>query len=294
MSMIGIDVSKHWLDCHDLISGRSWRMEMGKVDGLQNGGLAVFEATGVYGKRFGLALDKAGIAYAAVDPRRVRRFAQACGQRAKTDRIDAEMIARYAHATGVQAARQSAGSAALRAHVARREQLKAMLQAEQGHREACLDEAINAAIDAHIHALQAMIDEAARAIGQALKTDSRAALLLSMPGIGPITAAGLLAYLPEIGALNRGQAAALAGLAPYARDSGNGIGRRTIQGGRPELRRILYMAALVAIRHNTRFKQRYQHLTSHGKPFKLAITAVMRQMLETLNAMLKANHAWNP
>ena len=116
---------------------------------------------------------------------------------------------------------------------------------------------------------------------------------MSMPGIGALVAASLLAHMPELGSLSRGQAGALAGLAPYVRDSGAFKGRRAIYGGRPQARKMLYMAALVAIRHNPRCKQHYQQLTRRGKPFKLAIVAVMRKMLETLNAMAKTHTKWS-
>ena len=148
------------------------------------------------------------------------------------------------------------------------------------------------AIDTHLAALRKEAGTLEKRISQYLKKQADATIMLSMPGIGEITAATLLAYMPELGTLKRGQAAALAGLAPYVRDSGTLKGKRTIYGGRPQVRKVLYMAASVAVRYNPLYKKHYEALKARGKPFKLAITAVMRKILETLNAMLKYNAPW--
>jgi transposase len=298
-SIIGIDISKAALDCFDVASGTSSRIAttdcMTWIKELKTRAniLVVFEATGVYSTRLGAALAAANIAYAQVNPRHVRRFAQACGILAKNDRIDAQLIARYASACEVKPTTPASGHAqALRQMVARREQLLAMLQAERGNLEACDTLSIVASIQEHITALDAQMKLINKDIDALTVQDARTAHMLTMPGIGQVVVASLLAHLPELGSLSREQVAALAGLAPYVRDSGNFRGKRAIYGGRPAIRKSLYMAALVAIRHNPTYHARYNALKEKGKPFKVALVAIMRHMLTTLNAMCKNNSSW--
>ena len=294
-TFIGVDVSKEYLDIFDGKTGRCGRVSReeiplwcASVAARAEPAMLVCEATGVYSKRLIKQLQAQGIAWSEANPRHVRRFAQACGMAAKSDRIDAQVIARYAQACGVREGRlQSAAALRLRTLVTRREQVLAMILMERGHLETTDDAALNEGIRTHIAHLTAQQKALETSIGAALQADARVPILLSMPGIGNTTAAALLAHLPELGTLNRGQAAALAGLAPFVRDSGSFKGKRCIYGGRAPVRRALYMAALVAIRHNPRFKALYMALKENGKPFKVAITAIMRKMLETLNAMCK-------
>lgn len=296
-SILGVDVSKASFDCFDTATEESSRIPARDLPAwsarlqARPDTLVVFEATGVYSKRLARVLEAAGIAFAEVNPRQVRRFAQACGTLAKNDRLDAKVIARYGMVLKPRATRLQADEK-LRALVVRREQLLAMMQAEKGHRETCDDPAIAAAIHAHLATLKAQLAGLQKQLAAAMREDARASLLLSMPGVGDNVAAGLLAHMPELGTLNRAQAAALAGLAPYVRDSGSFRGKRSIYGGRPQIRRLLYMAALVASRHNPTYRLRYEALRRNGKPFKVAITAIMRHMLITLNAMCRQNQSW--
>lgn len=296
--IIGVDVSKHRYDCFDATSGRafavpaqspeSWLGELRE----RHGALVVFEATGIYSLRLKRALEAEGIACAQTNPRQVRRYAQACGILAKNDRIDAEVIARFAVSCNICPKPAAPAVPILRALVTRREQLLAMIQAEKGHLETCDEKDLREGIQAHLALLVAQRKILEVQMKEALEADPRAAILTSVPGIGAVTAASLIAHMPELGTLGRSQAAALAGLAPYVRDSGTFKGKRSIYGGRAPIRRALYMAALVAIRRNPTYVNSYADLIKRGKPFKVAITAIMRKMLETLNLMCKHRATW--
>jgi transposase len=303
---VGIDVSKHRLDIHLRPSGESSTIDHddGNVAALVERlvalapALVVLEATGGMEVRPAAALAAAGLPVAVVNPRQVRAFARATGRLAKTDRLDAAAIARFAEAVR-PSVRPLADAATrhLQALVARRRQLLEMLVAERNRRHAAADPALHGRIDAHLRWLEEALAEIERDLDGAVRDSplwrAKEELLRSMPGVGPVSARTLLAQLPELGSLTRRQAAALVGVAPFNRDSGRMRGRRTIWAGRAALRACLYMAAVAAARgSNPTIAGFYRRLRLAGKPAKLALTACMRKLVVTLNAMLRTNTAW--
>lgn len=294
---VGIDVSKHWLDIFDAASGASERLR-NAPDAIaahtarwaQGDSFVVFEATGIYDAALGRALAGAGVRFARVNPARVRDFARAAGRIAKTDKIDAEMLARYAAA--LKPGAQAQGDAArkrLEMLAKRRDQLIAMRVQEKNRREN--DAPFMAEqIARHVAFLTAEIDALDAAIATAIAADAALAqdarLMRTAPGVGPVATMQLLALMPELGRLGPKQAASLAGLAPMNVDSGAFRGVRTIKGGRKRVRDALYMAALNAARKGV-FKTFYQRLRAAGKPAKLALIAVARKLLGILNAMIR-------
>ena len=304
-TFVGIDVSKHSLDVHLRPSGESSTFGhddenvAALVERLTAPGpaLVVLEATGGLEVRLAAALAAAGLPVAVVNPRQVRAFARATGRLAKTDRLDAAVIARFAEAVRPpvrplpdEATRQ------LGALVARRRQLLEMLVAERNRRHAA-DPALHGRIDAHLlwldEALAEIERDLDRVVWESAVWRAKEELLRSVPGVGPVSARTLLAELPELGSLTRRQAAALVGVAPFNRDSGRMRGKRAIGGGRAALRACLYMAAVAAARgSNPMIAGFYRRLRAAGKPAKLALTACMRKLVVTLNAMLRNNTAW--
>ncbi len=257
--------------------------------------LVVLEASGGYEVDVACALQAAGLAVAVINPRQGRDFARALGQLAKTDRIDAQMLAEFAavlrrrpdcanYVRPLPVAQQQD----LAALVTRRRQLVGMLQAER-QRLRLSRSAVRPSLKALIAAIQAQLDGIERQMRAHVQQHDAAldALLRSAGGVGPIASATLIADLPELGHLNRRQISALVGVAPFARDSGVLRGRRRIAGGRFEVRRTLYMAALVATRHNQSIRAFYQRLVSAGKVKKVALVACMRKLLTILNAMVR-------
>ncbi len=258
--------------------------------------LIVVEATGGYEKLAVAEVCAAGLPIAVVNPTRVRRFAESLGQLAKTDRIDAAVIAHFGSV--VRPAAQALASEEeqhLRALLDRRRQIMAMLTAEKNRwhtSPACL----RADVQQHVEWLQGKLKEIEAEIDDLIRNSpvwqEKTALLRSVPGIGPVSAATLVADLPELGTLNRQKIAALVGLAPFNQDSGPKRGKRRIFGGRASVRRTLYMSTLVAIRFNPVIKSFYEKLIRRGKPTKVAITACMRKLLVILNAMMRKGEAW--
>jgi transposase len=257
------------------------------------------EATGGYEVPVAAALASAALPVAVVNPRQIRDFARATGQLAKTDTVDARVIALFAEAVRpTPRPVPDAQAQALGELMARRRQLVDMLGAEQNRRRLLRDRRLQRQLDAHI----AWLEEALRRLDHDLTTLVRSTpiwreaddLLRSVPGIGPVTACPLIADLPELGRLDRRRIAALAGLAPFARDSGTFRGRRMIAGGRAPVRRVLYMATLAAIKHNPVIRLFHQRLRTAGRPGKVAITAAMRKLLTILNAMLRDRRPWQP
>src|SRR3954465_11059878 len=304
-TFVGIDVSKHRLDIHSRPSGESFTI------GHDDEGVAalverlaalaptlvVLEATGGLEGRPPAAPAAAGLPVAVVNPRRVRAFARATGRLAKTDRRDAATIARFAQAGRPPAGPPPDGATRrLGALVARRRQLLEMLVAERDRRHAA-DPALHEGIDAHLRWLGEALDGIERDLDAAVRASplwrAKEELLRSVPGVGPVSARTLLAQLPELGSLTRRQVAALVGVAPFSRDSGKMRGRRTIWAGRAALRACLYMAAVAAARgSNPVIASFYRRLRLAGKPAKLALTACMRKLVVTLNAMLRTNTGW--
>lgn len=298
---IGVDIAKDWIDVHHLSTGRRQRIPATApalarfaraAQGSAGRVLVVLEASGGYERALVAALDAAGTARVRVNPRQARDYARACGRLAKTDRVDAEVLARMGRALEltpdpVPDPRRSR----LAALVARREALTGTIRAERNRAGQTADRWIGREIarlvrvlEAHLAAVEAEI-EALLAAAPDLAEERRR--LCTMPGVGPALSAALLARLPELGRLDRRAAASLAGLAPHPCDSGLQRGRRRVWGGRAELRRVLYLAAFIASRWEPRIKAFRQRLEAAGKPVKLAITACARKLLTILNAMIR-------
>ncbi len=260
--------------------------------------LVVVEASGGYEAAIVSELVAHGQAVAVVNPTRVRAFARAEGLLAKTDKIDARLIARFGATMNPKVqARRTQDQLELTQWVTRRRQLVLMVSAEKNRLDTVAPD-VREHINRHIAWLQADIEALQEQISQAIATNSlwteRAKQVESVPGIGPITAATLLADLPELGQLNRQEIAALVGVAPFNHDSGKHRGKRRIFGGRTSVRSVLYMATLSATRHNPVIKSFYQHLLKQGKVKKVALTACMRKLLVILNTMVKSGQLWNP
>lgn len=301
---VGIDVSGAFLDVAFHPDGETFRLT-NDADGIDqlltrlsalNPALIVMEATGKLELAVLKALCHAQLPAVAVNPRQVRDFARATGQRAKTDRIDAIVIAHFGQAVGpVVRPLDDEQTEQLQALVLRRLQLIDMLTAEKNR----LKRAHRAARDSlrdHIKWLEQQLDIAERDIDDFLRSSpawrQKEDLLRSVPGIGPTAASTLIGFLPELGSLTRREIAALAGVAPFNVDSGNHVGKRRIQGGRAIVRRALYMACVPALRFNPVVRAFYDHLKQAGKPSKVALTACMRKLLIMLNAMIRNSSPW--
>jgi len=304
-SYVGIDVAKDRLDVHVLPSGDSFAVARdgeaveALAERLRGLGprLIVLEATGGFEVTVAAALCASGLPLAVVNPRQIRDFARALGLLAKTDALDARAIALFAQRVQPEA-RPLADEAtrALGDLVARRRQIVAMMTAERNRRSRLTSRRMLKSVDRLLAALQKELSALERELDDTVRGSPawREAedLLNSVPGIGDITARSLIAELPELGTLDRKKIAALVGLAPFNRDSGTLRGKRTIWGGRASVRATLYMAALVASRHNPTLKRFYQRLLLDGKPKKLALVAVMRKLLTILNAIIRDRTPW--
>jgi len=303
---IGIDVSKATLDIASLPTGESWTVtndDLGLAELTPRlvaltPVLVVLEATGGFETLAAVTLAKAGLPVAVVNPRQVRDFAKALGRLAKTDALDAGILAEFAQRVRPEP-RPLPDEAAqlLDGLLTRRRQLVDMLTAEK-NRLGFARGPVKRDINRHIRWLEKRLQhvdgDLEAAIAASPLYQAKADLLRSVPGVGPITTLTLLATLPELGQLSRHQIAALVGVAPLNRDSGTLRGKRRVWGGRAPVRAVLYMAALVGIKHNPVLRQFYQRLRAAGKPFKVAVTACMRKLLTILNAMLRQNCRWDP
>ena len=255
--------------------------------------LVVCEATGGYERHVLRAASELGLACHRAHGSRVRSFANYLGLAAKTDRIDARLLALYGLRTeGLRLyAPPAPEQLALRALKARRDEIQQMLIAETNRLEHANHTSVATSLKTHIRALKAALAKLEAEIAALLRATSwlarKARLMQSVVGVGPITAATLLAYLPELGGLTRGQAARLAGLAPIAKDSGKTSAPRHIEPGRVAVRRTLYMAAGIAMRFNPVLRTFAARLKARGKPFKVIVTAVMRKLVVILNAILR-------
>jgi transposase len=294
---IGVDVAKDWLDIHDPVGGprrientpRSVRAFAQRS--ARQGAWIIFEASGGYDRFLREALEAFDVRFSRVNPRQARDFARAMGVIGKTDRVDAHLLSelgirlRPARTLPLAAPRR-----ALQAQATRRRQLVEIRKQEATRLQQTADaearadiRSLVAVLDRRIAKLETRMAEIIAQDPELAETDRR---LQTVPGIGPVVAATLIAELPELGQLDRRRIAALAGLAPIARDSGKRIGRRTIGGGRPIVRTMLYIAALHASRRSVAFKAFRSRLETAGKPVKAAITATARKLLGVLNAML--------
>ena len=306
-SFIGIDVAKDQLDVHVRPTGEVFRVTSDDAGlgtlltrlRVLSPTVIALEATGGYEVPVAAALASAALPVAVVNPRQIRDFARATGQLAKTDTVDARVIALFAEAVRpTPRPVPDAQAQALGELMARRRQLVDMLGAAHNRRRLLRYRRRQRQLEANI----AWLEAALRRLDHDLTTLVRSTpiwreaddLLRSVPGIGPVTACTLIADLPELGRLDRRRIAALAGLAPFARDSGTFRGRRMIAGGRAPVRRVLYMATLAAIKHNPVIRLFHQRLRTAGRPGKVAITAAMRKLLTILNAMLRDRRPWQP
>jgi transposase len=305
-AFVGIDVGKAHLEVALWDSETSWRVS-NDGDGIEklitrlqalSPRLIVVEATGGLELPVVAAMASAELPVAVVNPTRVRDFARATGQLAKTDRLDALVLAHFAQAVRpkLRPLRSEEGEQ-LAALLTRRRQLVAMLTAEK-NRLVSTRPQLRQRLQKHIEWLQeelkSLDEEIASLIDSNPLWEEKNALLRSVPGIGPVTAATLLAELPELGTLNRQKIAALVGVAPVNKDSGKKRGKRRVFGGRTSVRRTLYMAALNASRFNPVIRSFYERLLGRGKEKKVALTACMRKLLVILNAMLCHHQAWQP
>jgi transposase len=311
---VGIDVSKDRLDV--AVKDSELRFSVARDESGLNElvsrltrtkepiSLIVLEATGGYERDVATTLLLAKLPLAVVNPKQVRDFARATGKLAKTDAIDAAVLAHFAEAIK-PAAQEMPDELTLliEALVTRRIQLVQMTAAEKNRRGAMLtqrapNKLVSKNIDQHIEWLEEQLaeldDDIDKTIRQSPIWREKDDLLRSVPGVGRVTSAMLLSHVPELGRLDGKQIAALIGVAPFNRDSGSKRGRRSIWGGRAAVRSVLYMAAVSAIRCNAVFKRFYARLRATGKPAKLALTATMRKLLVTLNAMARDGVPWTP
>ena len=302
--MWGIDVSKEWADVAVRPTGETWRagLDEKSVDGLVcklrglSPELVVMEATGGYEAELCVAIWTAGVPVVVVNPRHIRDFARSQGILAKTDRLDAAVIAKFGEVSDVEVRPPVPDEVReLQALVARRRQVIRMRTSEQLRRRQALP-AVRQSIEEVIAFLNLQLKEIDDDLGRRLRESplwqEREKLLRSVPGVGPVTTFSLLADLPELGSLDRRAVAALVGVAPLSRDSGKFRGARSCWGGRAKVRAVLYMSTLVAVQRNPEVKEFYERLLKAGKPRKVALTACMRKLLTILNAMVKNGAKW--
>jgi len=302
---IGIDVAKASLDLHFLPSGQSHTLpnsssghqQLRKLLPGPEGCLIVLEATGGYEREVVADLLDAGYHVAVINPRRARDFAKALGLAAKTDRIDARVLAQFA--LKVQPApreKTPEKQAEIQQLVARRRQLIDLRTQESNRWETTRAKAARKSIQAVLNTLERQVRDIEKAIAALIESDDdwrhKTQLIQSVPGLGTVSATTIVADVPELGQLNRQQVSALVGLAPYNNDSGPRKGKRSISGGRKDVRCVLYMAALAARRCNPVIKAFAERLAQHGKPFKVVLTACMRKLLVILNAIIKSGEPW--
>lgn len=305
-SIIGIDVAKDKLDVYFLEQNASTSWSNNKK-GLKAGiqqmkrkgitGLAVLEATGGYEKLCHEYLEKSGYFVHIGHPMRIHHFVKQKGYFAKTDKIDAKAIAEYGAQESVEPTPMKSKTEQENKELsARRAQLVSMLTAEKCRLRDHLSASVTRSVKRQIKHIESEIDWVEAALEKNIEADetllAKSKRLLTFKGVGTRTASTLIASLPEIGQLSRTQIACLSGLAPRNRDSGRMRGKRTISGGRPDVRKILYMSALASIRHNSVMKAFYARLKTQGKASKVALTAVMRKIIITLNAMIRDGKDW--
>lgn len=302
---IGIDVAKAWLDV-----ARAGERTVARFANDSEGvaalvvtlhdwspQLVVLEATGGYERLAVTALQAAGLAVAVVNPLQVRHFARSTGKLAKTDALDAQMLALFGERMQPESRPQpDATSQELASLLTRRRQLLEMQTAER-NRRATVAPRVRDGLEAHLDWLAEQIAEVNQALQETIADDpatqAKATVLRTIPGVGPVVAATLVGLLPELGTLDRRQIAALAGVAPLNRDSGQRSGGRRIWGGRGAVRAMLYMATVTGIVHNPLRKPLYDRLCARGKPTKVAMVACMRKLVTIANAMVRDGAVWS-
>lgn len=305
--VVGIDVAKATLDVatDPPSSVRTFPNEPAGIASLVGdlcpGGveIVVVEATGGYERTLVASLRDAGIAVAVVNPKRTRAFAESEGTLAKTDRIDAEVLARYGRRMRPEpGSPRSAAVERIDELMTRRRQLVGMRVMEKTRQQQAGDALAARQIKHMLKLLDRQIDEIDEEIRKTIDGDpdlkAKVDIVRSVPGVGDVTARTLLAELGELGEANRREIASLVGVAPHPKDSGQRAGRRSVRGGRAEVRTASYMAALAAMRCNPRIRAFAESLRSKGKPFRVVIVACIRKLLTILNALLKSGQKWDP
>lgn len=305
-STIGIDISKDILDVHRLADGATCRFANTAAGHKAlvawigcEGARVIFEPTGPYHRAFERALTRAGLPLVKVNPRQARRFAEATGRLAKTDRLDAALLARMGALLDLPARPMRSDFLAelSELHHAREALVKDRTAARNRAKILTLP-LLKRQNRQRLHHIERQIAAVEAQILARLEADPelahRFAIVTSIPGLSRLSAFALLIEMPELGTLEPKQAASLAGLAPVTRQSGRWTGRASIGGGRASLRRHLYMPALVAARFNPDLKAKYDQLIEAGKPAKVALTAIMRKLLVLANALLKTGRTWSP
>jgi transposase len=305
-STIGIDISKDILDVHRLTDGASRRFANTAAGHKAlvawigcEGARVIFEPTGPYHRAFERALTRAGLPLVKVNPRQARRFAEATGRLAKTDRLDAALLARMGALLELPARpmRSDLLAELSELHHAREALVKDRTAARNRAKILTLP-VLKRQNRQRLHHIERQIAAVEAQILARLEADPelahRFAIVTSIPGLSRLSAFALLIEMPELGTLEPKQAASLAGLAPVTRQSGRWTGRAAIGGGRASLRRHLYMPALVAARFNPDLKAKYDQLIEAGKPAKVALTAIMRKLIVVANALLKTGRTWSP
>jgi transposase len=303
---VGIDVCQKYLDVYIRPLEKLFQVtndEVGILKLLQTlrklqPELIVLEATGGMEIDAAIKLTQAGLAVAVINPRQARDFAKATGQLAKTDAIDAKVLAHFADAIRPEVRQISdESSRQLEDLVQRRRQISDMITAEKNRRRGKTN-SVQASIDEHIEWLEKKLKEIESQIKLTLAVNpdwqQKMKLLTSVPGVGEVVAVSLISSLPELGTISHKSISYLAGVAPLNKDSGKFRGKRRIYGGRAKIRCVLYMAALVAVRFNPPIKAFYERLLQKGKLKKVALTACMHKLLIFLNAMMKKNQFWQP
>lgn len=308
---LGIDVSKDRLDAHLLRDGshRTFPNDRAGIAGLmrwlmrwlvrEGGPLAVFESTGRSHVALERALGQAGLAFHRVNPLQAGRFAERCGRLAKTDRIDAASLARMGAALDLAGQAPAPDNRhALKELLTAYRTLVASRAGEKTRAGAAPSRLLSRQIAVRIRLLDRQIEQLRAAMAAAVAADPwlarRVAVLASIPGIGSATAIARAVDMPELGTLTKAEAASLAGLAPVVRQSGRRRGQERIRGGRPALRRALYMPALVAMRFNAGWRAKAERLAERGKPAKVVITAVMRNLVILANTLIAQDRMWQP
>lgn len=304
VNYVGIDVSKGWLDI--AIDAKVYRVKQTEVKitefiktQLQESMICILEATGGYERLVVKLLDGANIGVHFAHTHKVRAYAKARGCFAKTDAIDAILLAEYGQFSNATAnVKKTQSQYDLADLQSRSIEIKAALRAEQNRLGCCRSEVVKKTVGRSIAFLEAELAIVLEAITDLIESDpelnQKAKLIRSLKGVGQVTTHALLAHLPELGTIGHKQIAALVGIAPFTWQSGKREGRAKIRYGRAKVRHVLYMAALVASRFNPVLKEFYERLRAKGKPGKVAIVAVMRKMLVILNALTRHNQPWQP
>ena len=302
---IGIDVSKKLLDVATRPAMAHFQVDnddQGIADLVKRllelkPQLVLLEASGGFETLAAASLRQADLPAQIINPRQVREFARSTGKLAKTDKIDAAVLAHFAQLLQPPLRPwPEAQQQELAALMTRRHQLVEMIVMEKNRMGTAWSPKVRRSLQVHLHLLQEQLQELEQDLDDFIRRTplylEKAQLLQTVPGVGPLTSQSLIAWLPELGALNRKQIAALVGVAPFNRDSGQIRGRRTVWGGRKQVRPSLYMATIAACRFNPAIRTFYQRLLQAGKRKKVAITACMRKLLTILNAMLKYHKPW--